>query len=63
MTPFSCRDATALLIDYLEHELLPPRRAEFEAHLARCDACVVYTRHYEQTVDLAKAAFASDNLP
>ena len=57
MTRLTCRDVIALLIEYLEHELRVDRREHFEAHLSRCDDCVAYIRHYEQTIRLAKNAF------
>jgi len=57
MSSLSCRQVTASLFDYRERDLLPPRRLEVEAHLRRCDRCVVYMRQYEQTIALSKAAF------
>jgi anti-sigma factor RsiW len=63
MTPLTCRDAVAFLMDYLAQSLAPPQRAEFEAHLATCDECVTYLRTYEQTLRLGRAAFADDDAP
>lgn len=57
MPGLGCRACTARLLDYLERDLLPQHRTEVEAHLRRCDRCVVYMRQYEQTIALAKAAF------
>ena len=57
MAVLSCCDVAPVVIDYLEHTLEPGSRAELEAHLAVCDACVAYLRDYEQTVRLARSAF------
>lgn len=57
MTPLSCRDSIELLIDYLEHELVPQQRVVLGAHLACCDECVTYIRRYERTVHRGMDAF------
>jgi anti-sigma factor RsiW len=63
MTALTCRDVAGFLLDYLAHDLDPAQRAEFEAHLAVCDACVEYIRGYELAVRLGKAAFARPDEP
>jgi anti-sigma factor RsiW len=57
MSLLTCRDVTGFLLDYLTHDLDPAVRAEFEAHLAVCDACVEYIRSYEAGVRLGQSAF------
>ena len=69
MSALTCREVVECLADPLAGDLTPPQRDEFEAHLALCDDCVVYLRHYQETVRLGKAAFdrlddsADDRLP
>jgi anti-sigma factor RsiW len=56
----TCRELTEFLDAYLAGELSPAEAAEFERHLAVCDACVRYLDSYEKTVELTGAAFAAD---
>jgi anti-sigma factor RsiW len=58
MTRLTCREVVEFLMDYLDDALEPARRRTFENHLAECDECVAYLRHYEETVRLGKVAFA-----
>jgi len=48
-----CRDAVALVTDYLEGALSPSQRARFERHLAACDGCEEYLREMRMTIELA----------
>jgi anti-sigma factor RsiW len=47
-----CRDAVALMTDYLEGSLSPRRRARLERHLAGCDGCDEYLRQIRVTIDV-----------
>jgi anti-sigma factor RsiW len=44
---------------YLDEELTPGQRHEFERHLAICPSCVNYLNSYTATVQLGKAALQS----
>jgi len=55
----TCQELLDFLYLYLENELPPDRRHEFERHLAVCEACRSYIRQYEATIRLGKAAYAS----
>jgi anti-sigma factor RsiW len=61
----TCRELVEFLSEYLSGELAATERAEFEAHLAECPACVAYLDTYGKTIQLLKAAFArsEDQLP
>ena len=61
----TCRDFVEFLSEYLSGELAKLERAEFEAHLAECPACVAYLDSYRKTIQLLKAAsaHAEDQVP
>jgi anti-sigma factor RsiW len=61
----TCRDFAEFLSEYLSGELAEVGRAEFEAHLAECPACVAYLDSYQKTIELGKVAFAhaEDRVP
>lgn len=59
----TCRELLDFLYLYLENELSEDRRAEFDRHLAVCDACRAYLRQYGETIRLGKAAFADPAHP
>ena len=48
----TCRDAIAMLADFLEQTLSPELLASFEAHLADCAPCRAYLATYRKTVAL-----------
>ena len=52
----TCRDAIAVLADFLEHTLSPELLASFEAHLADCVPCRAYLATYRKTVALTGRA-------
>jgi len=47
-----CRDAVALMTDYLEGALSSRQRARLERHLAECDGCEEYLRQMRITIDV-----------
>jgi anti-sigma factor RsiW len=51
----TCRDAIALLADYLEASLGDERVARLEEHLRDCPPCIAYLNTYRRTRDLAAA--------
>jgi anti-sigma factor RsiW len=57
-----CGSVVKLLADYLEHQLPPALRHEFEQHLQRCPRCVVQLRTYESTISLLRS-LTEDELP
>ena len=56
----TCREVADFLMQYLDHELPPIQRQEFERHLGACGPCVHYLDSYRQTIALGKQAFADD---
>lgn len=59
----ACRDAIALMTDYVEGVLPPRRRARLERHLAGCDGCEEYLRQLRATIDLLGNAQPEDLDP
>jgi anti-sigma factor RsiW len=57
-----CGSVVKLLADYLERQLHPKLREEFEAHLAKCPDCVAQLRTYESTVSMLRS-LRDDELP
>ena len=45
-----CRELVELVTEYLEDRLSPVDRAQFEAHLAECEACRTYLEQFRQTI-------------
>lgn len=56
----TCREVAEFLMRYLDGELSPAERAEFERHLAVCAACVSYLDSYRKTVEVERLAHAGD---
>jgi anti-sigma factor RsiW len=53
----TCRELNDFLADYVDGELAPSVRSDFEKHLALCPTCLVYVDSYRDTIRLGKAAF------
>ena len=58
----SCRDFAEFLLSYVDGELAPTVRAEFDAHLAACPDCVRYLEQYVDTITAVPLAFADEDL-
>ena len=58
----TCQQLIDFLMGYLDNELPPDQRVEFDRHMAACPSCVDYLKTYEQTVRLAKTC-AGDPVP
>jgi anti-sigma factor RsiW len=56
----TCRELIAFLAAYLDDELAPEARVEFEAHLMVCPHCVDYLASYRETIRLGQHACALD---
>jgi predicted anti-sigma-YlaC factor YlaD len=52
----TCRDAIAVLADYLEQALDPSTCAVLEHHLADCAPCRAYLATYAKTREIGAAA-------
>jgi anti-sigma factor RsiW len=48
----TCRQLIDYIPAYLEGELNPVERSDFERHLARCESCRAYIQSYDQTMRL-----------
>jgi anti-sigma factor RsiW len=52
----NCREAIAVIAEFLEQSLIPETLAEFERHLADCAPCRAYLATYRKTVALTGRA-------
>lgn len=52
----TCKDAIAVLADYLETALSPALVEELEKHLSDCEPCRAYLATYRKTKSLAADA-------
>src|SRR6266511_3119823 len=60
--PMTCKDAIAMLGDFIEHALSPSALVELEAHLRGCEPCRAYVNTYRKTRRLTGKA-ASAEMP
>ena len=56
----TCREVLDFLMTYLDGELSPQQRAEFDRHLGVCPSCVNYLDTYKSTIRIGKAALNND---
>ena len=55
----TCRDAIALLGEYLDATLGASTGTDIEAHLRDCDECQAYLNTYRRTSELTRAFLIS----
>jgi anti-sigma factor RsiW len=56
----TCREVIEFLMNYLDDELSPEVRIEFDRHLAVCASCTAYLNSYRQTVALSKSGLLEE---
>jgi anti-sigma factor RsiW len=59
----TCREALDFLMAYVDNELTAEQRAEFDRHLAICDACRSYLASYQATLRLERTSNADAAPP
>lgn len=52
----NCREALAVIAEFLEQSLSPATLVRFESHLADCPPCRVYLETYGKTIALTGRA-------
>lgn len=52
----TCKQLIEFIADYLDGEIAPDAKHEFERHLKVCPSCVAYLESYQQTIALGKQA-------
>jgi len=50
----SCKDIADTILDYLEDELDPERRARLEVHLNRCPPCINFLKTYQKVTTVSR---------
>ena len=61
--PLVCKQAVALMTEYLENDLSPCDRARFEQHLAGCPHCTEYLAQMRATIAAAGQVDPDDLEP
>lgn len=56
----TCRELIDFLMSYLEGDLAPNVRADFDLHLSECPECVAYVNSYRRAVELGRSALVVD---
>jgi hypothetical protein len=51
----TCRQVTALFVDYLAGDIESIIRTAFEAHLYHCQACTAFFATYQETIRATRA--------
>jgi len=59
----TCKEFVDFLMAYMDRELDPAERAEFERHLVDCPPCHVYLDTYRRTVELGAEICADEDDP
>jgi anti-sigma factor RsiW len=63
-TPYiTCREVLDFTMAYLDGELTPAQRHEFERHLGVCPSCVNYLESYRATIKVGKTAMQNLDEP
>lgn len=57
----NCRELLDFLMAYLDGELAPEVRAEFDRHLAVCPPCIDYLQSYRRTLELARQSLPAND--
>ena len=58
-----CEDLVSVIIDYLEGEMKPEFRAEFERHIGDCSSCLAFLETYKKTKELTSQIGCSEIPP
>jgi len=58
----TCKQATALILDYLTGELDPRMALLFEEHLMVCPDCVSFLNSYKETIKFTRS-LSYENIP
>ncbi|HEY5424101.1 MAG TPA: zf-HC2 domain-containing protein [Ilumatobacteraceae bacterium] len=61
--PLVCKQAVALMTEYLENDLSPRDRERFEQHLAGCPHCTEYLAQMRATIAAAGQVDPDDLEP
>lgn len=54
-SPLSCKEVTALIMEYLNGSINRDVALAFEAHLAECPDCKAFLNTYKKTVELTRS--------
>ncbi len=58
-----CEDLVGIINDYIEGEMNPRFRAEFERHMGDCSSCLAFFETYKKTKELTGEIACRDIPP
>ena len=59
----TCKEVIDFLMAYIDNELPPEQRHEFDRHMGVCPSCVNYASSYQAAVRAGKAAMLCSEEP
>ena len=59
-TKATCKQIAALVFDYLNDELSPRRKRDFQLHLKTCPDCVNFLKTYKKTIQATGTLYPND---
>jgi len=59
-TKTTCKQIAALALDYLNDELSPRRKRDFQLHLEICPDCVNFLKTYKKTIQATGTLYPND---
>ena len=62
LTTKTCKQISALVLAYLNDELSPRRKRDFQQHLKICPDCVSFLKTYKKTIQATGTLYA-DEMP
>jgi len=62
-TKTTCKQIAALVFDYVNDELSPRHKRDFQQHLKICPDCVNFLKTYKKTIEATGALYANDIPP
>lgn len=57
-----CEDLVSIINDYIEGDMRPEYKAEFERHIGDCSSCFAFFETYKKTKELT-GEVACDEIP
>jgi len=60
LTNKTCKQIAALVLAYLNDELSPRRKRDFQQHLKICPDCVNFLKTYKKTIQATGTLYADD---
>jgi len=59
----TCQQILQTLTEYLEGDLSPEEKRDFEQHMEGCEPCHAFFRTYDKSRELARRTLREDDIP